>query len=106
MYKNSNFRTLLALVLFFGIVLFGRTAFIYANTNSNTIEIEAAGSFYEDVPEAKGSILGAAQHFHIFSEKAVFHTHTNGNIATKELSGFSNAGTNKFGKEYFIFKIF
>ncbi len=60
-----------------------------------------AGTFYQDVPEAKDSFLGAANYFHIFANKANLRNHTNGNVATRELSGDSNFGTqNISGAEY------
>ncbi|MBO0476990.1 hypothetical protein DOK76_07905 [Vagococcus sp. DIV0080] len=58
-----------------------------------TSDVQGAGSFYTDVPEAEQSLLGAASYFHIFANKAHLANHTNGNVATKELSGSANFGT-------------
>ncbi|MEG0255123.1 collagen-binding domain-containing protein, partial [Vagococcus sp.] len=55
--------------------------------------IKDGETFYKDVPEAKSSPLGAANYFHIFANKANLRNHTNGNVATRELSGDSNFGT-------------
>ncbi|MDT2838634.1 SpaA isopeptide-forming pilin-related protein [Vagococcus carniphilus] len=69
----------------------------YENSN----QVKDAGTFYEDVPEAKDSLLGAANYFHVFANKANLRNHTNGNVATKELSGDSNFGTKGIsGTEY------
>ncbi|MDT2848235.1 SpaA isopeptide-forming pilin-related protein [Vagococcus carniphilus] len=69
----------------------------YENSN----QVKDAGTFYEDVPEAKDSLLGAANYFHVFANKANLRNHTNGNVATKELSGDSNFGTKDIsGTEY------
>lgn len=62
---------------------------------------QEGGTFYDDVPESETSLLGAAQYFHIFANKANLRNHTNGNVATKELSGDANFGTkNMPGIEY------
>ena len=69
----------------------------YENSN----QVKDAGTFYKDVPEAKDSLLGAANYFHVFANKANLRNHTNGNVATKELSGDSNFGTQGIsGTEY------
>ncbi|MFW8052877.1 SpaA isopeptide-forming pilin-related protein [Vagococcus fluvialis] len=56
-------------------------------------EVKDGGDFYTDVPEAKDSLLGAASYFHIFANQAHLGNHTNGNVATKKLSGSANFGT-------------
>ena len=61
---------------------------ISANNNINSY------NFYDDVPSAKKSPLGAAQYFHIFSKNANLNSHTNGNVATNNLNGSVNFGTN------------
>ncbi|MCR8704329.1 collagen-binding domain-containing protein, partial [Weissella cibaria] len=61
---------------------------ISANNNINS------SNFYDDVPSAKQSPLGAAQYFHIFSKNANLYAHTNGNVATNNLNGSVNFGTN------------
>ena len=61
---------------------------ISANNNINSY------NFYDDVPSAKKSPLGAAQYFHIFSKNANLNSHTDGNVATNNLNGSANFGTN------------
>jgi len=51
-------------------------------------------NFYDDVPSAQQSPLGAAQYFHIFSKSTILNAHTNGNVATNELNSSFNFGTN------------
>lgn len=65
--------------------------------------IQDGGTFYQDVPEAANSPLGAAQYFHIFANDVTLRTHTNGNIAAKNFNGGNaNFGTNGYlDKEYF-----
>ncbi|MDA9471207.1 collagen-binding domain-containing protein [Enterococcus sp. 5H] len=60
------------------------------------------GTFYTDVPSAQSSLLGAAQYFHIFANQVYLRSHTDGNIATRNLTG-QNAdfGTSNYSsKEY------
>ncbi|CAM4157914.1 hypothetical protein H9L01_05670 [Erysipelothrix inopinata] len=57
-----------------------------------------AGSFYDDVPQARNTLLGAAQYFHIFAEIANVGSHTNGNVAVKELRGQADIGTKGYNK--------
>ncbi|MEG0726195.1 MAG: SpaA isopeptide-forming pilin-related protein, partial [Erysipelothrix sp.] len=57
-----------------------------------------AGSFYDDVPQARNTLLGAAQYFHIFAEVANVGSHTNGNVAVKELRGQADIGTKGYNK--------
>ncbi|MGX7014333.1 SpaA isopeptide-forming pilin-related protein [Vagococcus silagei] len=63
--------------------------------------VQDGGNFYQDVPEAQDSYLGAAQYFHIFANRVYPGSHTNGNIATKYLDGNADLGTKNFTeKEY------
>ena len=82
------------------------TAFIFLLLSS-PLSLSAAnnydgGTFYQDVPIAQDSLLGAAQYFHIFANNVYLRSHTNGNIATKNLNG-SNAN---FGTSNYPFKEF
>ncbi|MGM0218540.1 SpaA isopeptide-forming pilin-related protein [Enterococcus sp. AZ126] len=51
------------------------------------------GTFYNDVSGSETTYLGAANYFHIFANKINLKNHTNGNIATRKLSGDANFGT-------------
>ena len=69
--------------------MFGLNTYsISANNNIDSY------NFYDDVPSAHQSPLGAAQYFHIFSKNANLNAHTNGNVATNKLNGSVNFGTN------------
>jgi len=89
MKRNINFIVLLALFLS---VLSIEALPIHAQ--GKTANNDSYGrTFYEDVPEAQSNPLGAAGYFHIFSNEAILRNHTNGNVATKMLTGTSNFGT-------------
>lgn len=74
----------------------------FTSVNADSV-IQDGGTFYQDVPEAANSPLGAAQYFHIFANDVTLKTHTNGNIAAKNFNGGkANFGTNDYlDKEYF-----
>lgn len=67
---------------------------IHLGESNVTNDIQNGGAFYEDVPEAKSCLLGAAQYFHIFAKRANLYAHTNGNLAVADLNGNVNFGTN------------
>lgn len=84
--KNELISSIWIVVLFYlGMVGLG--------TVEAAVDVKDAGNFYTDVPEAEGSFLGSSSYFHIFANKAHLRNHTNGNVATRELSGSSNFGT-------------
>ncbi|HCM89631.1 collagen-binding domain-containing protein, partial [Vagococcus sp.] len=73
----------------------------HVNYEAASKDVKDAGNFYDDVPEARNNELGAAKYFHIFANKANLRNHTNGNVATRELSGDANFGTSHIkGTEY------
>lgn len=76
-----------------GIVVLFCLGMVGLGTVEAAVDVKDAGNFYTDVPEAEGSFLGASSYFHIFANKAHLRNHTNGNVATRELSGSSNFGT-------------
>ncbi|MGF2145252.1 MSCRAMM family protein [Vagococcus fluvialis] len=76
-----------------GIVVLFCLGMVGLGTVEAAADVKDAGNFYTDVPEAEGSFLGASSYFHIFANKAHLRNHTNGNVATRELSGSSNFGT-------------
>lgn len=76
-----------------GIVVLFCLGMVGLETVEAAVDVKDAGNFYTDVPEAEGSLLGASSYFHIFANKAHLRNHTNGNVATRELSGSSNFGT-------------
>lgn len=76
-----------------GIVVLFCLGMVGLGTVEAAVDVKDAGNFYTDVPEAEGSLLGASNYFHIFANKAHLRNHTNGNVATRELSGSSNFGT-------------
>ncbi|MDR2277267.1 MAG: choice-of-anchor A family protein [Vagococcus sp.] len=76
-----------------GIVVLFCLGMVGLGTVEAAVDVKDAGNFYTDVPEAEDSLLGASSYFHIFANKAHLRNHTNGNVATRELSGSSNFGT-------------
>ena len=76
-----------------GIVVLFCLGMVGLGTVEAAVDVKDAGNFYTDVPEAEGSLLGVSSYFHIFANKAHLINHTNGNVATRELSGSSNFGT-------------
>ncbi|MBO0420752.1 choice-of-anchor A family protein [Vagococcus fluvialis] len=76
-----------------GIVVLFCLGMVGLGTVEAAVDVKDAGNFYTDVPETEGSLLGASSYFHIFANKAHLRNHTNGNVATRELSGSSNFGT-------------
>lgn len=76
-----------------GIVVLFCLGMVGLGTVEAAVDVKDAGNFYTDVPEAEGSLLGASSYFHIFANKAHLRNHTNENVATRELSGSSNFGT-------------
>ena len=60
------------------------------------VDLPAGGVVANDIPGAIGG-LSTAKNFHIFSNKAEVGAHTNGNIATGNLIGDANFGTNVHG---------
>ena len=85
-WKNSMVGMITVILLF----CLGTVGFSVAQAAQ---EVKNSGDFYTDVPEAKDSLLGAASYFHIFANQAHLGNHTNGNVATKKLSGSANFGT-------------
>lgn len=67
---------------------------VLAATKASSESVPSGGDFYDDVPEAGDAPLGAAQYFHIFSNKTKITAHVNGNISTGEFDGQVNFGTN------------
>ncbi|MBS0958890.1 Cna B-type domain-containing protein [Leuconostoc pseudomesenteroides] len=61
---------------------------------SDNNDVPYGKTFYTDYPAAQSDPLGASQHFHIFANKAVLNAHTDGNVATGDLTGEANFGTN------------
>ncbi|NLC75557.1 MAG: choice-of-anchor A family protein, partial [Clostridiales bacterium] len=57
------------------------------------VDLPAGGVVADDIPGAAGG-FSTAKNFHIFSNEAEVHVHTNGNIATGNLIGDVNFGTN------------
>ncbi|WP_211271768.1 hypothetical protein, partial [Caryophanon latum] len=105
--KNVRLVSLLAtVILILNMVYPGLLGLTYANAQNETTRsagagtdgLSYAGNYYNDVPDARSNLLGAAQNFHIFAESVKISAHTNGNIATKMLeTAGSNWGTNVKG---------
>lgn len=57
------------------------------------VDLPAGGVVADDIPGAAGG-LSTAKNFHIFSNEVVVSAHTNGNIATGNLIGEADFGTN------------
>ena len=75
---------------------------VFTSVSADSV-IQDGGTFYQDVPEAANSPLGAAQYFHIFANDVTLRAHTSGNIAAKNFNGGNASfGTNGYlDKEYF-----
>ena len=88
-------------IRFVGILLLFCLGTVGYSVIEASAEVKDGGTFYEDVPEAFDTLLGASNYFHIFANKAHLANHTNGNVATRELSGSANFGTQGIsGVEY------
>ena len=90
--KNVRLVSLLAtVILILNMVYPGLLGLTYANAQNETTRsagagtdgLSYAGNYYNDVPDARSNLLGAAQNFHIFAESVKISAHTNGNMATK-----------------------
>ncbi|CAM3442200.1 SpaA isopeptide-forming pilin-related protein [Erysipelothrix anatis] len=66
------------------------------STYADTPEVQTAGNFYEDYPEANNHVLGAAGYFHLFARDVVANSHTNGNIAAIHFTGQGDIGTKQY----------
>ncbi|EDW9662195.1 hypothetical protein AA219_004586, partial [Salmonella enterica subsp. enterica serovar Newport] len=82
-----QFKKIIVLIAFF-LGSFSCNSYLIS---ANNIDLS---NFYNDVPNAQQSPLGAAQYFHVFANNVNLNTHTNGNIATNNLNGSANFGTN------------
>ncbi|WP_159649545.1 MSCRAMM family protein [Erysipelothrix aquatica] len=69
---------------------------IAPSTYAETSPVQQAGDFYEDYPEARNHILGAAGFFHIFGRDITSNSHTNGNIAAINFGGQGDIGTKQY----------
>ncbi|MDT2663327.1 collagen-binding domain-containing protein [Enterococcus hirae] len=77
----------------FGVMLLFLNLFVALPAIAETYTPQDSGSIYDDLTGDYG-ILGIASQFHIFAkEKTTINTHTNGNVATKELDANNNFGT-------------
>lgn len=88
-WKNRNTRSMF-LILILIVCISGA---IPLPALAQGVPLPDGGTVSDDIPGATGG-LSTAKHFHIFSNKAVLDTHTNGNIATGILVGNVNFGTN------------
>ena len=69
---------------------------IAPSTYAETSPVQQAGDFYEDYPQARNHILGAAGFFHIFGRDITSNSHTNGNIAAINFGGQGDIGTKQY----------
>ena len=90
MIKKIIYNCLFSVLLFIGIFM-NPTNIVYSVANND--DTDYGGTFYNDFPDSETTYLGAANYFHIFANKINLKNHTNGNIATRELSGDANFGT-------------
>ncbi|MFD1410457.1 SpaA isopeptide-forming pilin-related protein [Lapidilactobacillus gannanensis] len=92
---GAKFRTIFTIfVLAISPLFSANSVSVLAATKASSESVPSGGDFYDDVPEAEDAPLGAAQYFHIFSNKTKISAHVNGNISTGEFDGQVNFGTN------------
>lgn len=76
------------------LILFLSPLGYFRSVKADTFKPQTASSVYDDLTGNYG-LLGIATQFHIFAKgSTTLNTHTNGNIATANLIGNANFGTN------------